>query len=129
MEAFSLPWWLLPFRVSKNYGAGRVDRIRRAMKSAYLYNAAVTIGRTLLMAVFAPYMIKLISGSEEQIIIENGTRYLQVVAPAYFVLGLVNNTRTALQAIGSIMQLFSVSRSSGVLWQWNCWPHFGEIRI
>lgn len=87
--------------VSQNYGAGRVDRIRRAMKYAYLYNAAVTIGMTLLMAVFAPYMIKLISGSEEQIIIQNGTRYLQVVAPAYFVLGLVNNTRTALQAIGS----------------------------
>ncbi|NLL79251.1 MAG: MATE family efflux transporter [Clostridiales bacterium] len=87
--------------VSQNYGAGRVDRIRKAMTYSYWYNAAITIGMTLLMALFAPYMVKLISGSEEPIIIQNGTRYLQVVAPAYFVLGLVNNTRTALQAIGS----------------------------
>ena len=86
--------------VSQNYGAGRVDRIRKAMKCVYLYNAIVTVIITLFLTVFAPTLIRLVSGSTEAVIIQNGTRYLQVVAPALFVLGLVNNTRTALQAIG-----------------------------
>lgn len=86
--------------VSQNYGANRVDRIRKVMKYSYLYNATVTVIITVFIALLAPYMVKIISGSSEQIVIQNGTMYLRVVAPAYFVLGLVNNTRTALQAIG-----------------------------
>ena len=49
----------------------------------------------------------LISGSSEPVIIENGSLYLKVAAPAFFVLGLINDTRTALQAIGSkVLPLF-----------------------
>ena len=86
--------------VSQNYGAGRVDRVRKAMKCVYFYNAIVTVIITVFLTIFAPGLIRLVSGSSEAVIIQNGTRYLQVVAPALFVLGLVNNTRTALQAIG-----------------------------
>lgn len=53
-------------------------------------------------------MLRLISGSSEPVIIENGSLYLKVAAPAFFVLGLINDTRTALQAIGSkVLPLFS----------------------
>lgn len=86
--------------VSQNYGANQVVRIRKAMKSTYLYNGCATVFITVLFWTCAPMMIHLISGSSEAIVLENGTRYLQVVAPFYFVLGLVNNTRTSLQAIG-----------------------------
>ena len=87
--------------VSQNFGAGKMKRIRKAVKAAYLYNAIVTAVLVLLVNIFAPYLIRFISGSEEAVIIENGTMYLRVVAPAFFVLGVINNTRTALQAIGS----------------------------
>lgn len=87
--------------VSQNFGAGKMNRIRKAMKAAYLYNAIVTAVLVLLVNIFAPYLIRFISGSEEAVIIENGTMYLRVVAPAFFILGVINNTRTALQAIGS----------------------------
>lgn len=87
--------------VSQNFGAGRMDRIRKAMKAAYLYSAAATVLIAILVNLFAPYMIRLISGSSEPVIIENGTMYLRVAAPAFFVLAVVNDTRTALQAIGS----------------------------
>ncbi|MEI3194849.1 MAG: hypothetical protein V8S54_02865 [Lachnospiraceae bacterium] len=44
----------------------------------------------------------------EPVIIENGSLYLKVAAPALFVLGLINDTRTALPAIGSeVLPLFS----------------------
>ena len=87
--------------VSQNFGAGKMNRIRKAMKAAYLYDAIVTVLLVLLVNIFAPHLIRFISGSEKAVIIENGTMYLRVVAPAFFVLGVINNTRTALQAIGS----------------------------
>ncbi|MCI8978510.1 MATE family efflux transporter [bacterium 1xD8-48] len=100
--------------VSQNYGAGKAQRIRSAMKCAYLYNAYVAVGLTILLLIFAPDMVRIISGSDEPVILENGAMYLRVVAPFYFILGLINDTRTALQAIGqkllpiisSIMELF-----------------------
>ena len=92
--------------VSQNFGAGKHDRIRQAMKAAYLYNAIVTVLITVVVYAFAPAMLRLISG--EPVIIENGSLYLKVAAPAFFVLGLINDTRTALQAIGSkVLPLFS----------------------
>lgn len=87
--------------VSQNFGAGNTERIRKSMKAAYLYNAVMTVVIMILVNIFAPYMIRFISGSNEAVIIENGTMYLRVAAPAFFILGVINDTRTALQAIGS----------------------------
>ena len=94
--------------VSQNYGAGQSGRIRKAMKYSYLYNAAVTIIITIVIWGFAPIMIRWISGSDEAVLLRNGTLYLRVVAPCYFILGVLNNTRRALQAIGQkILPVFS----------------------
>lgn len=86
--------------VSQNFGAIQPQRIRKAMKYSYMYTAAVTVVITIVIWAAAPYMIAWISGSRETVILQNGTLYLRVVAPCYFILGLLNNTRTALQAIG-----------------------------
>lgn len=94
--------------VSQNYGAKNIERIRKGMKYSYLYNVAATILITLIFWSLAPQMIRIISGSDKAVIIENGTKFLKVVAPSYFILGLVNNTRSALQAIGcKILPIFS----------------------
>lgn len=94
--------------VSQNYGAEQPGRIRKAMKYSYLYSAAVTVIITIVIWCFAPAMIRWISGSDEEILLYNGTWYLRVVAPCYFILGVLNNTRRALQAIGQkILPVFS----------------------
>ena len=94
--------------VSQNFGAGKIDRIRQGMKYSYLYNVVATTLIVVVFTCFGPQMIRIISGSEEAVIIKNGTKYLRIVAPCYLILGLVNNTRTALQAIGSkILPIFS----------------------
>ena len=94
--------------VSQNYGAGQPGRIRKAMKYSYLYNAAVTVIITIVIWSFAPTMIRWLSGSDEEVLLKNGTWYLRVVAPCYFILGVLNNTRRALQAIGQkILPVFS----------------------
>lgn len=86
--------------VSQNYGAGQVERIRKAMKSAYLYGVVTTFIASVLMFLFAPTAVRLLSGSSERVVIENGALYLRVVAPSLIILGLLNPTRQGLQAIG-----------------------------
>lgn len=94
--------------VSQNYGADKPQRIRRAVKYSYLYSAAMTVVITVIVWIFAPDMIRLISGSDEGEVLRNGTLYLRVVAPFYFILGILNSTRTALQAIGQkVLPVFS----------------------
>lgn len=94
--------------VSQNFGAGNIKRIRKAMKTAYLYNAAVTVVLTIIANLFAPALIQLLTGSDNAVIIENGAQYLRVAIPAFVVLGMLNDTRNALQAIGSkVLPLFS----------------------
>lgn len=94
--------------VSQNYGAKQPERIRKAMKYSYLYAAVVTVLITGVIWIFAPAMIHWISGSDEPTLLQNGTLYLRVVAPCYFILGVLNNTRRALQAIGQkILPVFS----------------------
>ena len=86
--------------VSQNYGAGQVERIRKAMKCAYLYGVVTTFIASVLMFFFAPTAVKLLSGSSESVVIENGALYLRVVAPCLIIVGLLNPTRQGLQAIG-----------------------------
>ena len=45
-------------------------------------------------------MVKLVSGSSEPVVLENGARYLVWNAPFYAVLGMLLSTRYALQSMG-----------------------------
>jgi Na+-driven multidrug efflux pump len=45
-------------------------------------------------------LIRSLSGSNEMIVIENGSRYLMINAPFYMILGMLLNFRFALQGIG-----------------------------
>lgn len=45
-------------------------------------------------------MVKLVSGSSETVVLENGARYLRWNAPFYSVLGVLLSTRYALQSMG-----------------------------
>lgn len=87
--------------VAQNYGAAQMGRIRRALKISYLCGAVLTAGITLFTVPLAPWMVQMLSGSSEAVVIENGALYLQVVAPCLMILALLNPTRFALQSIGN----------------------------
>ena len=86
--------------VSQNRGANQPDRVRRGMRQMYLYSVVVTIAAVFLMKFGAEWMVRLISGSTEPIVLENGARYLLWNAPFYAVLGVLLCTRYALQSLG-----------------------------
>lgn len=52
------------------------------------------------MFLFARNFIKIISGSTNPIILENGTNYLIINAPFYSILGILLNLRSSLQGLG-----------------------------
>ncbi len=94
--------------VSQNYGARQPDRVRKGMRQIYLYSLVVMVVSVVLMAVAAPWMVQLVSGSREPLVLENGARYLRWNAPFYAVLGVLVSTRYALQSLGEkVLPLFS----------------------
>ena len=94
--------------VSQNRGAGQPERVRKGMRTMYLYSVAVMAATVVLMQLFARDMVQLVSGSASPIVLENGARYLLWNAPFYAVLGVLLCTRYALQSLGQkVLPLFS----------------------
>ena len=94
--------------VSQNKGANQGKRIRQAMHYAYIYDIVTAIIVTVILWLFAPILVKLISGSSESVVLNNGSLYLKIVGPFYAVLGILMQTRFALQGLGKkILPLIS----------------------
>lgn len=86
--------------VSQNRGADKGDRIIKAAKIVYIYSVVVAALTTLFWWVLAPVFVKLVSGSEEAVVINNASAYLRFGAPFYAVLGWLGATRNGLQGLG-----------------------------
>lgn len=86
--------------VSQNKGANQGKRIRQAIQSCYIYDIVMAGIVTVILLLFAPALVKFISGSSESIVLNNGAMYLRIVGPFYAVLGILMQTRYALQGIG-----------------------------
>lgn len=86
--------------VSQNKGANQRDRIKKALRIAYLYDVIMAGIVTLIIFLVGANLVKMISGSSESVVLNNGTMYLKVVGPFYAVLGVLMQTRFALQGIG-----------------------------
>lgn len=86
--------------VSQNRGANQRERIQKAMKYAYIYDVIMATIVTIIILIFGSSLVKLISGSSESVVLDNGTLYLMIVGPFYAILGILMQTRYALQGLG-----------------------------
>ena len=86
--------------VSQNKGANQKDRIKQALRYAYIYDIVGAMIVTCIILLFGSSLVKLISGSSKEVVLHNGTLYLTIVGPFYAVLGILMQTRYALQGIG-----------------------------
>lgn len=86
--------------VSQNRGAGQPERVRKGMRQTYLFCLGTAAVMSLLMLVGARWLVALVSGSSEQVVLDNGSAYLIWNAPFYSVLGVLIATRYALQSLG-----------------------------
>lgn len=94
--------------IGQNKGCNQGDRILKAMKDAYIFDVVFAVVCSVILWFSAPTLIYLISGSTDSTILSNGSKFLYVVGPFYAVLGMLVQTRFALQGLGSkILPLFS----------------------
>jgi putative MATE family efflux protein len=86
--------------VSQNKGANRLDRIRKAVRYGNFLTVIWAVFISIVFMFSSRVLIRLLSGSNEGVIIENGSRYLMINPPFYIILGMLFNFRFALQGIG-----------------------------
>ncbi|WP_461246765.1 MATE family efflux transporter [Treponema sp. R6D11] len=86
--------------VSQNKGANQLSRIRKAVRYGNFITTIWAVFITIVLMFSSKVLIRLLSGSNESIIIENGARYLMINSPFYLPLGMLFNFRLALQGIG-----------------------------
>lgn len=93
---------------SQNFGAGKIDRVKKGVKTAIL----LAIGYALVLVALSPLMVKplftLISGSKNPQMMDYGTRYLYFAFPFFTVLGPLFILRNSLQGMGAkLLPIFS----------------------
>ncbi len=86
--------------VSQNKGANQGYRIRKAVRYANILAICWGVIISIVLFFLAPAMVKILSGSNESVVIENGAKYLIINAPFYGVLGILLNLRNSLQGLG-----------------------------
>ena len=103
-EMFMLPFATLGVAsatfTGQNYGAGRYDRIRTGIKDAILLSWIWSVVVIAVVYLFAPFLIRLISGATTPDIIETAQSYLRFDTPFYFILGILIVLRNAMQGLG-----------------------------
>jgi len=86
--------------VSQNKGADQLDRIRKGVRYGNIIAIVWGVFISVILFFASPLLMRLLSGSEEAVVIENGARYLRINSHFYLILGMLLNFRHALQGIG-----------------------------
>lgn len=86
---------------AQNYGAGRLDRIKKGVKSCTVISVITSIIGCTLVILFMEQLVGLFVGDEKDKIMDMVSIYLWINAIPYFVLGLLFVFRNVLQGIGS----------------------------
>ena len=86
--------------VSQNKGANQGYRIRKAVKYTNLISVVWGIIAVGIVLLFGSTVMKIVTGSNEAELLENGIKYLIINISFYPVLGILLNLRNSLQGIG-----------------------------
>ncbi len=95
-----------PF-VGQNFGAGRLDRIRRAMRLGYRFSHLWGIGMFAVLALGGPYFVPLINADPE--VIDATCRYLLLVSCSYGFLGTSMVSGSTFIALGQPLPTLAMS--------------------
>lgn len=84
----------------QNYGAGEYGRIKKGMRFGYILTCFWCVVVFIIVYLFAPPMIQMITGSSDAVMIEAATRYLQIDCILYVLVAVIFVQRNSLQGIG-----------------------------
>ena len=114
--------------VSQNKGAGLRERIIRGVKESYVYDLVCCVFTITILFLFADELAVLISGSRNPELIGNVVAYVRFAAVFSGVLGVLHQTRLALQGLGAkFTPLISsfIELAGKCLFAWSFVPKMG----
>lgn len=118
--------------VSQNRGANQRDRICKAMKIAYICNLIIAVILVGVIFLSSRGLIHFFSGSENPVVLDNGSLFLTITGPFYGILGILSQTRYALQGLGEKIRplISSVIELIGkILFVWILIPKFQFMAV
>ena len=105
----TLPTALTSF-ASQNIGAGRLDRAREGLKYSIWIAEALILVINLIFFLFGDQLMgAFVSGSYQKEVIEQGTRFLHIVAPFYTLIGVKNSCDSVLRGGGVMGQFMATT--------------------
>lgn len=122
---------------AQNLGAGKLERIRKGYRAGIMMAILVAVPFFTAYFFFGRPMILLFMSSESNIALQTGIRFLQIVAPFYFVIciklmadGVLRGTgsmnqfmiSTFLDLILRVVLAFILSKPLGTQGIWLSWP-------
>ena len=85
---------------SQNYGAKRFDRIKQGILTSFALSFGISALAILLTFLFGNFLVAIVSGSDNPVVLTNGALYLRINLPFYFFLVTLVILRSTLQALG-----------------------------
>ncbi len=135
-EIFMLPFAVFGMTMAtfcgQNKGAGRMDRVKQGL----FQSIALVWGWCVLVIIaaytIAPWMVKAVTATEQQAIIDTAARYLRINTPFYFICTVICLVRNCMQGIGdSVTPLISsgIELVGKVVVAFLLSPHMGYFAI
>ena len=90
-----------PVFVGQNAGAGQFKRIRQGLRDMNIFDIVLAAVMTIICVVFGKAIVIGVSGTSDPTIIDYAYRYVCVSAPFFSVLGILIQSRFALQGLGA----------------------------
>lgn len=100
MTPFSCFGMALATYCGQNLGAGLLDRIKSGIKAAYFSSICWLAFAYVMIRLFAPRLISLLTASDNPEVIKNGTLYLYVNGAMYWVTAGISILRNSMQGFG-----------------------------
>ncbi|MCM1326917.1 MAG: MATE family efflux transporter [Bacteroidales bacterium] len=101
---FMLPFGVLGTTLAtycgQNLGAGKYDRIRKGIRDTVLFTFLWCVGVILVAYTLSPMLIRMITASSQQEIVDTASLYLKVNTAFYFVPAVICLFRNSMQGFG-----------------------------
>ena len=101
---------------AQNAGARRLDRVRAGFWGANKFNLAYSVLLGVLLAVFAPALIRLFTNSGQAEMIPTGVFYLRFMIPFYMLSGVTNAMQGMFRGIG-MLRLTAACTALQIVWR------------
>ncbi len=84
----------------QNIGAGEVARVKKGIKLAIFYTCIWCTMAIIASYTIGPWLVKLVTGTNNLIVIKNATNYLKFDTLFYYVTAVICIVRNAMQGLG-----------------------------